>query len=129
MKISAVDHITINVKDLDHSLHFYGSILELEQLPSVKMEGQTIYYFRLPGGTRLELIHYNDDTGIFDGNKLAVGSCRHFAFEVEDMDQAVRELEDAGYSFHLHPAYNDELGCVCGLMRDPTGFELEFVKR
>ena len=82
MKISAVDHITINVKDLDHSLHFYGSILELEQLPSVKMEGQTIYYFRLPGGTRLELIHYNDDTGIFDGNKLAEGSCRHFSLEV-----------------------------------------------
>lgn len=129
MKIEAVEHITINVKDLERTIQFYGGVLGLKQLPSVEMEGQTIYYFLLPGGTRLELIHYERDTGNFDGNELAAGSCRHFAFLVEDMEQTVRELEAAGYPFHLPPAYSEELGCVCGLMRDPNGFELEFVER
>ena len=58
MKIEAVEHITINVKDLERTIQFYGGVLGLKQLPSVEMEGQTINYFLLTGGTRLELIHY-----------------------------------------------------------------------
>lgn len=129
MKIKSLDHITINVKELDKTLKFYGDLLGLQKLPSVEMDGQTIYYFMLPGGTKLELIYYYHDTGSSDGNELAVGSCRHFAFEVDDIATVVQELEPAGYNFHLKPKYYDLLGCTCGLVRDPNGFELEFVQK
>lgn len=33
MKIEAVEHITINVKDLERTIQFYGGVLGLKQLP------------------------------------------------------------------------------------------------
>ena len=129
MKIKAVDHITVNVKNLEETLRFYGEVLGFERLPDVPMDGQVIYYFRLPGGTRLELIKYDHDTGVSDGNELAVGSCRHFAFEVENIEETVETLRKAGYEFHLPCAWSYVLGCTCGLVRDPNGFELEFLQR
>jgi len=127
--IKALDHITINVKDLDKTLAFYGQLLELPALPPVETDTQKVYYFGLPGGTKLELIHYYRDTGIDDGNEIATGKCRHFAFEVDDIKEIERRLADAGYSFHLPISYNADFSCTCGLVLDPNGFELEFVER
>ena len=127
--IMALDHITINVKNLEETLIFYRDILELPVLPPVETAIQKVYYFALPGGTRLELIHYYANTGISDGNELAQGNCRHFAFVVDDIKKLEAKLVRAGYSFHLPIAYSEDFHCTAGLMKDPNGFELEFIQQ
>jgi len=127
--IKAVDHITINIKDLEKTLFFYKEILDLESLPMIKMKDQEIYYFKLPGTTKLELINYFYDTGKRDSDDKAKGCCRHFAFEVDDIMALEIKLLNAGYKFHQQIEYINELGFTCGLVYDPNGFELEIIQR
>ena len=58
MKIEAINHITINMKDIDKSLDFYGRVLGLEKLNEINMGDHYIRYFALPGGVKLELLEY-----------------------------------------------------------------------
>ena len=37
MKMTGLDHITVNVKDLDRSKAFYGDVLGLKEAGSVQM--------------------------------------------------------------------------------------------
>lgn len=129
MGIKAIDHITINIKNLEKSLEFYGNVLELNALPVIKTKEQDVYYFELPGNTRLELIHYHGQISESEDSSLALGSCRHFAFEVDDIKETEQRIKNAGYTFHLPIAYTDTYGCTAGLMCDPNGFELEFLER
>lgn len=129
MEIKAINHITINVKDLKKTKAFYGDLLGLKELQPVVMEGvQTVYYYELPGGVRLELIDYEEEVPVSEQSELALGSCRHFAFEVDDILALEVRLKEAGYHFHLPIAYAKPFGCTAGLVYDPNGFELEFVQ-
>lgn len=56
-----LDHITINVTDLEASRKFYGDVLGLKPLPTVDMGDHELWYFDLGGGVMLELILYKDD--------------------------------------------------------------------
>ena len=58
MKMTGLDHITVNVKDLDRSKAFYGDVLGLKEAGSVQMGDHTLTYYELPQGVRLELIDY-----------------------------------------------------------------------
>ena len=64
--IKAMDHVTINIKDVEATLHFYGEILELQALPSVDMGDHFLRYFALPSGGKLELIQYYYDVPQLD---------------------------------------------------------------
>lgn len=129
MGIKAINHITINVKKLEETKKFYGELLGLKELPPVVIEGvQTVYYYELPGNVKLELIDYEEDIPESVQSELAPGSCRHFAFEVDDIYGLERKLADAGYKFHLPVGDSKPFGCIAGLVLDPNGFELEFVQ-
>lgn len=129
MEIKAIDHITVNVKNLEKTKQFYGEILELPEEKPVILPGvQTVYYYTLPGNVRLELIDYEDKIPEFAMSELTPGTCRHFAFEVEDILSLERKLNEAGYFFHYPIQYSEDFGCTHGLVCDPNGFELEFVQ-
>ncbi len=128
MHIKSFDHITINLKDVEKSLWFYGELLGLEALPSVDMGTHLLHYFQLPGGGKLELTEYYDSTGTFSGKATDKGQARHLAFEVEDVYGVERLLTQAGYPFHVPVSHIQQLGFSGGLTRDPNGFELEFVE-
>ena len=57
-----LDHITINVRDMEASERFYGEVLGLPKMENVDMGDHEIHYFQLDGPVRLELISYMDDT-------------------------------------------------------------------
>lgn len=48
MKMTGLDHITVNVKDLDRSKAFYGDVLGLKEAGSVQMGDHTLTYYELP---------------------------------------------------------------------------------
>lgn len=127
MKIKKIDHITINLKDVEKSLKFYGELLGLEPLPSVDLGDHLLRYFLLPGGQKLELTEYffpTEDTG---ATATDLGRARHLAFEVEDAYEVEKKLTEGGYPFHVPVSYNKKLQFSGGLTKDPNGFELEFL--
>ena len=58
MKITGLDHITVNVTDLEKAKAFYEKVLGLEQCGFIDMGDHTLTYYALPFGVRLELIDY-----------------------------------------------------------------------
>ena len=58
MKITGLNHITINVVDLETSVIFYKTVLGLQQSGFINMGDHTLTYFDLPQNVRLELIDY-----------------------------------------------------------------------
>ena len=49
MQVKEINHVTINMKDKEKSLDFYGRVLGLEKLHEVDMGDHYIRYFALPG--------------------------------------------------------------------------------
>ena len=126
--IKAMDHVTINIKDVEATLHFYGEILGLQALPSVDMGDHFLRYFALPSGGKLELIQYYYDVPQLDVEATNKGCARHLAFEVEDIRALEKKLTDAGFVFHVPVSYIKNLDFTGGLTKDPNGFELEFLQ-
>lgn len=129
MRITSVDHITINLKNTKESLHFYGRLLGLNKLASIDMGDHLLRYFDLPGCCKLELIEYYFDTQTACSESTDSGIARHFAIEVDDVYAVERILTEAGYPFHVPVSYVEKLLFSGGLTMDPNGFELEFLQR
>lgn len=125
--IKKIDHMTINVTDMEATLRFYGELLGLERLQTVDMGDHELTFFALPGGAKLELVTYTYPTA--DHGQVATdrGRVRHLAFEVEDAYVVEKKLTEAGYPFHVPVSFVERLGCHGGLTRDPNGIELEFL--
>jgi len=128
MKITGLDHITINIKDVEKTNFFYGELLGLKELPSIDMGDHLLRYFAIPGGTRLELIQYRYPTRNLEYEATDKGIARHFAFVVKDVKALEKQLTKAGYPFCSPVTFNEKLGFAGGLVKDPNGFELEFLE-
>ena len=109
MKMTGLDHITVNVKDLDRSKAFYGDVLGLKEAGSVQMGDHTLTYYELPQGVRLELIDYEAKEEPKDIKETDTGTYRHFCL--------------------VTPSYVDQLGCRTMLITDPNGVEIEIIQR
>ena len=82
---TGVHHVSLNVDDLDACMHFYVDVLGLEVLPRPD--------FGFPGawlGAGAQQIHLME----MADHEAPQG--QHFAFRVRDLDEATRELRDAG---------------------------------
>jgi catechol 2,3-dioxygenase-like lactoylglutathione lyase family enzyme len=128
MNLLRIDHVTINLKDVERSLRFYGELLGLRQLPSVDMGDHLLRYFMLPDGGKIELIEYRFDTRGIANIATDKGTARHLAFAVADVHEVEKTLTAAGYLFHVPVSYIEKLGFYGGLTMDPNGFELEFLQ-
>ena len=129
MKITAINHITINIKDLEKSLHFYGEVLGLEKLHEIDMGDHYIRYFALPGGAKLELLEYFYETKEAVYTEVDSGVFRHLALDVDDIFKAEEELKKEGIKIVSPAAYSDKLGCYFMLFEDPNGCQLEFMQK
>lgn len=128
MRIKGVEHVSVNVTDIDASLEFYGGALGLERLETVPEEGFDITYFRLPDGRRLELFDYKGASASPERAESDAG-LRHLAFEVEGVAQAEAELRSKGVRITLPTTELPELGARVLLFLDPNGVTLEFCER
>lgn len=129
MKVIGIDHFTVNVVDWEKSRHFYGTVLGLAPLPEADLGQVVLHYFSLPGGAKLELIEYRDDTGVFTGSPLEKGMARHLAFVVDDLQEMAGVLKRENLPITEGPGAIPALSVNYLLTRDPNGAELEFVQR
>jgi catechol 2,3-dioxygenase-like lactoylglutathione lyase family enzyme len=117
--IQGLDHITIVVSDLEHSGKFYSELLDFKETGRAHLEGEwidsilqmkgvkadVVYLLPPDGKLRLELLCFRSPKGaLIDHNAFpnTVG-LRHMAFQVEDMDSAVKRLKAAGVRLFSGP--------------------------
>ena len=130
MKITSLDHITINCKDLEASIRFYEGLLGLEKSDVVDLGDHTLHYYKLPGlKTRLELINYNNEQKALSTGNTDVGIYRHVAFETDDLEGFYKTINEAGYKINLPPTMIPQIGKRIILIVDPNGVEIEFIQK
>ena len=79
LKVKEINHITINMTDIEKSLDFYGRVMGLEKLNEINMGDHYIRYFALPGGAKLELLEYFYKTEKAVYTETDAGVYRHLA--------------------------------------------------
>ena len=85
MKLAGVHHVSLNVDDAEKTGRFYIDVLGLEVLPRPDL-GFPGYWLR-SGNQEIHLIQVRD-------HRTPGGE--HFAFRVDDVDEACRELAAHG---------------------------------
>ena len=128
MKISKIDHVSINVTDIKKSLDFYGRVLGLKQQQTVDCGDFDITYFALPDGSRLELFDYRGKNHNSPREESEVG-LRHIAFQVEDVAAHEKLLRAEGVNITLSTCDLPNLGARVLLFQDPNGMTFEFCEK
>ena len=127
--IKRMDHVTLNVKDIEATRRFYVDILGFRERQMVDCGDHCYHFFESPGGITLEVGIDNFDDSIAVDTPTSTGKLRHIAFEVDDIMAMKTRLEEAGYMFSSTVEYRGgELGFISGQLHDPSGIELEFLQ-
>lgn len=127
--IKSIDHITINVIDLNETLEFYKNIFGLEKLSSVYMGDHTLTFLGICGNCKLELIEYDYKTRRIESANTDSGIYRHVAFVVNSVDEIKRRCEKFNVKINLEPFNIEKLNFRVLLIKDPNGVEVELVER
>jgi catechol 2,3-dioxygenase-like lactoylglutathione lyase family enzyme len=125
MKLGGVNHVSINVRDLEASARFYAEVLGFRRHETVPMDGGfSITYLEIPGGGRMELFDYHGRSPEPARPEEAVG-LRHLAFTVDDVAAAERLLRERGVTVTLPTTDIPALRARVVLFLDPNGVTLE----
>ena len=117
--MAIIDHVTLVVSDLDRSIQFYvdllgfrfdaRSLLEGEWIDSImkleKVKAEVAFVVSPEGGARIELLKFERPIGKFHSpNSLPhTPGLRHIALKVNNIEDVVSRLEDAGVSILSTP--------------------------
>ena len=129
MKIISLDHITINVEDLEKSVAFYRDVLKLEEAGFIDMGDHTLTYFRLTPECRLELIDYLTPVNTAHIENTDRRSYRHFCVETDDLNQVYEDCKTHQVLIRKEPSYVENLSASNILIVDPNGVEIEIIER
>ncbi|MCZ7647032.1 MAG: VOC family protein [Planctomycetota bacterium] len=111
--VEKLDHVTVNVTDVERAKGFYGGLFGLKEVPRPKSFGFGGAWYDL-NGTFLHLVQRPEPDA---------ASGRHFAVWTADVQQAARAVEAAGY-----PVKWDKLkieGVDRFFTQDPDGNRVE----
>lgn len=86
LRLTACNHLTYNVQDLERATKFWVEVLGIKQIPRM-VDGTHLNWLQLPDGTMIHLIR--NDAGISEPS-------HHGAFEVADIEAAFQTLKDKG---------------------------------
>ncbi len=125
MKLTGLNHITINVIDLDASKRFYEEVFGLEPCGFKDMGDHTLTYYQLPQGVLLELIDYEAKRDPLPVSETQTGTYRHFCLEADSLDELYEICREHGVSVRSAPAFVEKLGRSNMLITDPNGVEIE----
>lgn len=125
MELKKVHHIAIICSDYAKSKAFYTEILGLQIIREVYRKERDSYKLDLSlhGTYLIELFSFPNPPERPSYPEAA--GLRHLAFAVEELELAVRELNDKGV--HVEPIRIDTItGKKCTFFQDPDGLPLEF---
>ena len=125
IQVKTLDHVTLIVKDLQHSRQFYCDLLGMQQIdrPGFSFDGS---WFQA-GTSQIHLILEHADSppaGEDQSRQKRSSRNRHFAFEIEDGHAAAKVFEERGLPLVSGPQERPD-GVVQVFVRDPDGHVVE----
>ena len=128
VKIKSLEHVAVAYRDTDAAAQWYCDVLGFEIALKFNNPGNdaNFYFVRDPAGTCfIEII------AMPEGDETQLGDIRaahvHVAFNVDDMEEAVAELQVKGVKLEGPPARSGEN--ILLFFRDPEGAPLQLVQR
>jgi catechol 2,3-dioxygenase-like lactoylglutathione lyase family enzyme len=128
MAIKRFDHIAINAKDIARSRSFYRDILGLSSGESVDMGDVILHYMMLPDGSAIELFEHKNRK-IYDELQVKEGLVKHYAFNVDNIDELNRKLIQNNIKFEMELCVLEPLGVRALLCFDPDGVIVELTQK
>ena len=140
IKPKAVQHVGIPVSNIERSLAWYKEMLGLEPEFVMESSGEPLstavnvpnadlkFGFLRVGNTIVELLEYRSPRGRAQDRRNNDVGAMHIAFEVDDIEDAYRQLRDRGVKFNSLPVWIDHgalAGCAFCYFTDPDNVQLE----
>ena len=128
LKLLRTHHVAVICSDYGRSRRFYAEALGLEVVREVHRRERNSYKLdlRLPDGTQIELFSFPEPPKR-PSYPEACG-LRHLAFEVADLDEAVRDLQGKGVAVE-QVRIDKQTGRRFTFFADPDGLPLELYER
>ncbi|MCX6174623.1 MAG: methylmalonyl-CoA epimerase [Ignavibacteriales bacterium] len=98
MELTHIEHIGIAVKNLEESIKFYESVLNLKcySIEEVKDQKVRTAFFKI-GETKIELLASTEPDGqIAKFIEKKGEGIHHIAYTVDDLNEALKKLESKG---------------------------------
>lgn len=113
--------VTIYVQDMDRSIAFYRDLLGLNLLSRMDAEGHGMAFLGEKGMPSIELLYEASNAGMkYSGLSVGIG--------VEDLDEAMKKMEQAGYPL-LRGPIAPAPGVRFSFYHDPDGVEIELIEQ
>ena len=128
MNILRTHHVAIICSDYPKSKHFYTHVLGLEIVSEVYREQRHSYKLnlRLPDGVQIELFSFTNPP--LRPSYPEARGLRHLAFEVLNIDDAVKSLQNHGVKVE-QIRVDEYTGKRFTFFADPDGLPLELYER
>lgn len=120
-------HSMIRVKDLKKSLEFYCDFLGLEVQEIKELDDCKLYFLgnKESGETQIELTdNFEKPEKYENGNAFG-----HFAFGIENMDEARDKIKKFGYEWLYEPFKLNAVSSLIAFIKDPDGNEIELIQK
>ncbi|MGF1472571.1 MAG: VOC family protein [Rubrobacteraceae bacterium] len=131
MKVRGISHAALLVSDVEESCRFYGEVIGMEEVPRPSNFHFPGAWFR-QGTAELHLIGEAEPGRVrqvhpgYRPEELAEGYGVHIAFEVEDMDRALKLARDRGAEIVGEPRPRGD-GITQMYLTDPDGHLVELM--
>ncbi len=125
MNVKKLLHTRMRVSDMEQTLRFYREVLGLEVVEQkVSPRGSHLAFVAVPNSEELiELCSFPASGGVTVQEDLV-----HLAFEVEDLDQTIEELQDKNVPITDGPTQSSS-GSRFIFIDAPDGYEIELIQR
>jgi lactoylglutathione lyase len=123
-QIKRILHTRYRVNDLQKTVAFYKDALGLEEVSRHRSSrGSELVFVKAPQSEELIELCYFPGSGPVQVQP----DLTHLAFEVEDMDAFVKEIEAKGYKLSEAPSRSSS-GNVIAFIDAPEGYEVELIQ-
>jgi len=123
----------IRVKDMEESVRFYTEVLGMvivEPLQKTPPTKGSVVTLKSPNSEQLlELNHYQEGSP-YSSPYVNGEDLDHIAFDVEDLEAAIRDLKRQGVEVVVEPyQIGYEIGWNEAYVKDPNGIWIELLQR
>lgn len=125
MKVTKLLHTRMRVSDLEETIRFYTTVLELEVIErKTSPRGSQLAFLRVPNSDELiELSSFPPSGPVTVQEDLV-----HLAFQVESLDRAISSLAAKGIRITDGPTQTSS-GSRFIFIDAPDGYEIELIER
>lgn len=121
-------HIAVVVKDLDKAAKFYETVFDLKIVGRDDLDiGSGIYLS--DGVVNLALLKYKGAEGSGRSDMEGFVGTHHFGFQVDDIEEAQKRIEDAGGNFYFDLGDDAEEVNFERKFKDPDGIVFDISKK